>query len=47
MEDKQQLYNKEFKVKKGEGDITELILDFDKETKEPLVEVDKALVKKI
>lgn len=46
MEEKQQLYNQQFKVKEGDT-LKELPLDFDPTTKKVLVEVDKRIVKKL
>ena len=46
IEDRQKEYNEMFKVKEGES-RSELPLDYVKETKEVLVEVDKRIVKKL
>lgn len=48
MEERQTLYNKMFKLPDNkEGSITQLILDFDEDTKQPLVEVHRKLVPKL
>ena len=48
MEERQALYNKMFKLPDNkEGSITQLILDFDEDTKQPLVEVNRRLVTKL
>merc|ERR1719317_99377 len=50
MEERQALYNKTFSLPDGkkEGEVTnQLVLDFDPETKDVLVEVNKKLVKKL
>lgn len=48
MEERQTLYNKMFKLPDNkEGSITQLILDFDEDTKQPLVEVHRKLVTKL
>lgn len=46
--DRQKLYNQVYDEKPEEvKEIKQLVLDFDEETKEPLLEVDKSLVKKL
>ncbi len=46
MDERQKLYNQQFEVKEGD-EMKELPLDFNTESKEVLVEVDKRLVKKL
>ncbi|XP_055639818.1 transcriptional regulator ATRX homolog isoform X2 [Toxorhynchites rutilus septentrionalis] len=46
--ERQKLYNQVYDEKPEElKELTQLVLDFDEETKEPLLEVDKKLVKKL
>ncbi|XP_058825993.1 transcriptional regulator ATRX homolog isoform X2 [Topomyia yanbarensis] len=46
--ERQKLYNQVYDEKPEEvKELTQLVLDFDEETKEPLLEVDKLLVKKL
>lgn len=46
IEERQKLYNVSFNLE-DVGELNELVLDFDVETKEPLVSVDEKLVKKL
>ncbi|XP_061391965.1 transcriptional regulator ATRX homolog, partial [Musca vetustissima] len=46
IEERQKLYNKIY-VKPESTEVTELVLDFDTETKKAILEVDKGLVKKL
>lgn len=48
IEERQKMYNQTYDERPEEiKEITSLVLDFDEETKEPLLEVDKKLVKKL
>lgn len=48
LEERQKQYNSSFSSKlEGDGELKELVLDFDLETKEPLISVDEKLVKKL
>lgn len=48
IEERQKLYNESFSSKvEGDGECHELVLDFNVETKEPLISVDQKLVRKL
>lgn len=48
IEERQKMYNESFSSKlEGDGECHELVLDFNVETKEPLISVDEKLVRKL